>query len=215
MLMNKTTTSVNPYHSNGHGGPLFFGRQALFAWLLDQTAPDLSADRPIILHGPTKIGKTAVLKQLESGTLNPPYLGIYIDFADVALDSLSALYWDIANAGANTLARYNVELDTLNHTDFIADPAKALQQQFLTPTEKVLQEKRPFSQTSQRRLLFLFDNTHLLLEQAETDALPAQTITNLHQHLTADTVSHVIFAITSSPTCQPTEATNFANWPFL
>lgn len=195
MLMNKTTTTGNPYHQNGYSSRLFFGRQTLFAWLLDQTAPDLAADQPIILHGPAKIGKTAVLKQLEAGALNPPFLGIYIDFAQTALDSLSALYWEIANAGLNTLARHNLELDTLNHTDFIADPAKALQQQFLLPTEKLLQERRPFNQTSQRRLLFLFDNTHLLLEQSETEALPDNTLVTLHQHLTADTSAHILFAL--------------------
>ncbi|GJM40559.1 MAG: hypothetical protein DHS20C20_08410 [Ardenticatenaceae bacterium] len=200
--MNKSATSGNPYHLNGHSSSLFFGRQALFAWLLDQTAPDLSADQPIILHGPSKIGKTAVLKQLESGTLNPPFLGIYIDFSKTALDSLSALYWDIANICLNTLARYNIELDTLNHTDFIADPPKALQQQFLLPTEKILHERRPFSQTSQRRLLFLFDNSHLLLEQTETDALPKETLENLHQHLSIDSTAHAIFALTSSENSQ-------------
>ncbi|MEZ4594198.1 MAG: formylglycine-generating enzyme family protein [Chloroflexota bacterium] len=194
--MNKSATTGNPYHLNGYSSRLFFGRQTFFAWLLDQTAPDLAADQPIILHGPAKIGKTAVLKQLEAGSLNPPFLGIYIDFAQIALDSLSALYWEIANAGLNTLARYNLELDTLNHTDFIADPPKALQQQFLLPTEKLLQERRPFSQTSQRRLLFLFDNTHLLLERSETDALPDNTLDPLHQHLTTDTSAHVIFALT-------------------
>ncbi|WP_420631222.1 formylglycine-generating enzyme family protein [Candidatus Leptofilum sp.] len=196
--MNQATTIGNPYHQNGYSGPLFFGRQALFAWLLDQTAPDLSADQPIILHGPAKFGKTAVLKQLETGTLNPPFLGIYVDFAETALDSLSALYWDIANAGLNTLARYNIELHTLNHTDFIADSPKALQQQFLLPAEKILHERRPFSQTSQRRLLFLFDNTHLLLEQATAEGLPTETLANLHRHLSTDTTAHVIFAITSS-----------------
>ncbi|MCB8941435.1 MAG: formylglycine-generating enzyme family protein [Ardenticatenaceae bacterium] len=197
--MNKNSTTANPYHLNGYSNRLFFGRQSLFAWLLDQTAPELTAEKPIILHGPAKIGKTAVLKQLEAGSLNPPFLGIYIDFAQLALDSLSALYWDIANVGLNTLARYNTELDTLNHTDFIADPVKALQQQFLIPTEKILHEKRPFSQTSQRRLLFLFDNTHLLLEQSNTEALPTNTLTNLHQHLTANTSAHAIFAITDLP----------------
>ncbi|WP_420644131.1 SUMF1/EgtB/PvdO family nonheme iron enzyme [Candidatus Leptofilum sp.] len=195
--MNKSTTTGNPYYQNGYSSPLFFGRQALFAWLLDQTAPDLAADQPIILHGPAKIGKTAVLKQLEAGAINPPFVGIYVDFAQTALDSLSALYWDIANIGLNTLARYNIELDTLNHTDFIADPPKALQQQLLLPTEKILHEKRPFSQTSQRRLLFLFDNAHLLLEQLATEALPDETVANLHHHLAAETTAHAIFAITS------------------
>ncbi|MCA9916845.1 MAG: SUMF1/EgtB/PvdO family nonheme iron enzyme [Anaerolineales bacterium] len=194
--MNKNTSTRNPYHHNGSSSRLFFGRQGFFAWLLDQTtAPDLASDQPIILHGPAKIGKTAVLKQLEAGALNPPFLGIYIDLAKIALDSLSALYWEIANAGLTTLARQNIELDTLNRTDFIADPARALQQQFLLPTEKLLQEKRPYSQISQRRLLFLFDNTHLLLEQSETEALPENTLSQLHQHLTAETTAHTIFAL--------------------
>ena len=166
MLMIKTGSSDNPYHLTGaDGSRLFFGRQDVFTWILEHTADDLAVDQLLILHGPAKIGKTAVLRQIESGALHPPYLGIYLDFAQIDLDSLSALYWEIANAGLNALARQNIELDTLNQTDFIADPSKAIQQQFLLPAEKLLQEKRPLRANGPRRLLFLFDNTELLLEQ--------------------------------------------------
>jgi formylglycine-generating enzyme required for sulfatase activity len=209
MHMTKTTTSDNPYHLNGpNSGRLFFGRQDVFDWIQEQITDDLAADHLLVLHGPSKIGKTAVLKQIESGALQPPFVGIYLNFAQIALDSLSALYWEIANAGLNALARLNIELDTLNHTDFIADPAKAWQQQFLLPTEKLLQEKRPFPRNGQRRLLFLFDNTQLLLEQISSGTLPANCLANLHANLTADTTARTLFAMTD-------KATNASELPAL
>ena len=194
MLMIKTATSGNPYHPSGsNGSRLFFGRQDVFAWILEQTTNDLAAEQLLILHGPAKIGKTAVLKQIESAALNPPFVGIYLDFGQIALESLSALYWEIANAGLNTLARLNIELETLNHTDFIADPPKALHQQFLLPAGKLLQEKRPFNQAEQYRLLFLFDNSHLLLDQMQSGVLPSNSLTNLQTHLTADNIGSTLF----------------------
>lgn len=87
-----------------------------------------------------KLAKRQILKQIESGAINPPLIGIYVDFAQTALDSLSALYWDIATAALHALARQNIELESLNHPDFIADPAKALQKQVLLPGGKLLQE---------------------------------------------------------------------------
>lgn len=212
--MTNLATVGNPYHINGANSRLFFGRQALFAWITEHTASDLAADQPIILYGPERIGKTAVLKQLESGALNPPLFGLYVDLAQVALDSVSAFYWEIANAGLNALARHNIELDTLNHTDFIADPPKALQQQFLLPTETLLQERRPLTQTTSRRLLFLFDNAHLLLEQIETGALPANSLLNLHQHLTSDTSACTIFALTAESNGRLTEHPALENGVF-
>lgn len=217
MLMTKTTTVSNPYHLNGAGSSrpdgsrLFFGRQHVFTWILEQANLELAADQPLVLHGPTKIGKTAVLKQIETGALNPPFIGIYLDFAQTALDSISALYWEIANAGLNALERLNLELETLNHTDFIADPAKAMQQQFLLPVGKLLQDRRPFNQTVQRRLLFLFDNTHLLLEQIENGGLPANSLLNLHAQLTINNISNALFSFTDGPDNSPSELPTLQN----
>ncbi|VAW36016.1 hypothetical protein MNBD_CHLOROFLEXI01-2481 [hydrothermal vent metagenome] len=200
MLMNETTTSSNPYlFTDSERNQLFFGRQGAFSWIMTQTASDLSAEQLLILHGPPKIGKTAVLKQLESGHLNPPLIGIYLDMAQIDLDSLSALYWAIANAGFQALARLNIELETLSHTDFIADPSKALQNQLLLPVEKFLRERRPFNQTIARRLIFLFDNSHLLLEQIEAAVLPPDSLNNLHAHLTTEQTAHCLFAFTDTP----------------
>lgn len=198
--MTKIVTSDNPYHLQGSDGRhLFFGRQDVFTWVLEQMSDELTLDKLLILHGPAKIGKTAVLKQIESGALYPPFVGIYLNFTQIALDSLSALYWEIANAGLTALARQNIELDTLNHTDFIADPTKAIQQQFLLPTEKLLQEKRPLTQNGQRRLIFLFDNTELLLEQITAGVLPANTLITLHTALTSETKARTLFAIADEP----------------
>lgn len=212
MLMIKTATPGNPYHLNGaDGSRLFFGRQQVLAWVLEQTTTELAKDQLLVLHGPAKIGKTAVLRQIESGALNPPIIGIYINLAEAALDSLSALYWDIANAGQNALARFNIELESLNHPDFIADPAKALQQQLLLPGGKMLHDKRPFSQPMQRRLLFLFDNTHLLLEQIENGTLPANTLLNLHAHLTVPATANALFAFTDGADTHVTELPSLVN----
>lgn len=201
--MTKTATSDNPYHYNGsNSGRLFFGRQDIFTWILEQTGDELAADQLLILQGPAKIGKTAVLKQIEFGALHPPFVGIYLNLDQIALDSLSALYWEIANAGLTALSRQNIELDTLNHTDFIADPAKAIQQQFLLPTQKLLQEKRPFAQSQPRRLLFLFDNTELLLEQINAGVLPTNTLATLHTDLTNETTARTLFAIADEPNDQ-------------
>lgn len=51
----------------------------------------------------------------------------------------------------------------------------------------------------QRRLLFLFDNTHLLLEQVDNGTLPANTLVNLHSHITMPTVANALFAFTVQP----------------
>ena len=214
MLMIKSTTSGNPYHLTGSDSSrLFFGRQDVFAWILEQTAVDADRmlERLIILHGPAKIGKTAVLKQIESGALNPPFIGIYLDLAQIALDSLSAVYWEIANAGLNALARLNIELETLNHTDFIADPLKAVHEQLLLPAGQILQGKGAFHQTEQRRLLFLFDNSQLLLDQMETGILPANSLTNLHTHLAKDAIATALFACSDKPDSSTAEQTVLQN----
>ncbi len=204
--MIKTAAVGNPYHlTSSDSSRLFFGRHDVFRWILEQTEADIVPEQLLILHGPPKIGKTAVLKEIEFGALNPPFVGIYLDYAQIALDSLSALYWEIANAGLNGLARYNIELDTLNHTDFIADPPKALQQQFLLPTSKLLQEKRPFSQTTQRHPLFLFDNCQLILGQIEAGVLPANCLGNLQTHLTTENSANVLFSFTDSPEATATD----------
>lgn len=213
--MNETTTSDNPYLLTGtESNQLFFGRQDVFAWIMAQTSSELTADQLLILHGSPKIGKTAVLKQIGTGALNPPLIGIYLDIAQMGLDSLSALYWEIANAGLMALARLNIELETLNQTDFIADPQKAIQNQLLLPARKFLQERRQFTQTDQRRLLFLFDNSHLLLEQIEAGILPSDSLNNLHTHLTADQMAHCLFAFTDTPDNNTVEQPTLQNGLF-
>lgn len=213
--MNETTTSDNPYLLTGsESNQLFFGRQDVFAWIMAQTSSELTADQMLILHGSPKIGKTAVLKQIGTGALNPPLIGIYMDIAQMSLDSLSALYWEIANAGLMALARLNIELETLNQTDFIADPQKAIQNQLLLPARKFLQERRPFNQTDQRRLLFLFDNSHLLLEQIEAGILPSDSLNNLHTHLTKDHMAHCLFAFTDTPENNTVEQPELQNGLF-
>ncbi|MCP4421114.1 MAG: SUMF1/EgtB/PvdO family nonheme iron enzyme [Chloroflexi bacterium] len=213
--MKETTTSSNPYLlTSSNNTQLFFGREDVFTWIMAKTASELTADQLLILHGPAKIGKTAVLKQIESGRLNPPLIGIYLDMAQIALDSLSALYWEIANAGQQALARLNIELDTYNHTDFIANPQQALKNQFFLPAQKFLQERQAFNQTIQRRFIFLFDNSHLLLEQIEANILPTDCLTNLHNHLSTKQLSHSLFAFADTPEASAPELPALQNGLF-
>ncbi len=172
-------------------GRFFAGRKKLFAWINDYLKEPA---RPIILYGPRRIGKTSILKQIEGGQFGPAFLTVYIDFAELAMDSLSVLLWELAQTVVTYLRQLKLELDDPRLPDFVADPSRAFQEQCLRPIE---------SKLDGRQLLLLGDNLHKLSQRTERGTLPENSFTTLDQLIHSQPYARCIFTLELTNTGVP------------
>lgn len=180
--------AVNPYSVAEPAGKArpFYGRDVLFTWIraaLLQATPEQGPDHPVILRGPRRIGKTSILLQIESGALQPPYTAVYIDLSAIALDTPSALLWDVAQIAMLWLQQSQIELPPLNHTLFIGDPLRAFREQLLLPATVALNEahKAVYEGRPASKLLFMFDNLNVMATKIKSHALKEDFLWALHQ----------------------------------
>ena len=170
--------SSNPYapFAPASNGRLFFGRDAVFDWLRQALAEEMSG-QPLILGGRAHIGKTSILKQIEAGRLGPEFAVVYINLSAIAQDSHSALLWEITHTAFLALNRRHIDLPQLNQTDFVADPYRAFRQQLLQPAVATLEG---------RTLLLLFDNLGAPSTQANVNQQGLRLLYDLidsHHHV--------------------------------
>lgn len=199
--------AANPY-TTGETTALFYGRDALFTWVkaaLLQARPEQGPEHPVILRGPSRIGKTAVLKQIEAGQLAPAYTAVYIDLTAVALDSASAFLWDVAQTAVRRLQKSFIKLPPLNHTAFVADPLRAFREQLILPAALALQESQPAQPNSRlnAKPLFLFDNLNAVAQQIEAGILKEDLIQAVHQTIYQNYKAACLFSWQSNQTPLP------------
>ncbi|MCB8944209.1 MAG: SUMF1/EgtB/PvdO family nonheme iron enzyme [Ardenticatenaceae bacterium] len=175
----------NPYDFTQpvHDGRYFAGRQQLFTWLREHLQ---GPDKPIILYGPSKIGKTSVLLQVEAGRFGSNFLTVYLDLAALTMESLSAFLWAFAETAVTTLRQLKIELDLPQLADFVADPHRAFQDKFLKPIQ---------SKLDGRQLILLGDNLHKLYEQIQRGTLPESTFTTLNKLIHAQPRTSAIYTL--------------------
>ena len=174
-MANKTVRS-NPYQQqNGASSALFFGREAEFAQIQEILAQQQPNDSlATILSGPSRVGKTSLLKQIENGRFGPAFLPIYCDFQKIALDSLNSFCWDLAHNILTTATQHNVEIPDFSQTAFFAAPLQALHMQVLQPIAHAL---------GTQRLLLLGDNLEAILPSINKGKLSIDIIESLHNEL--------------------------------
>ena len=185
---------VNPYEYKQpvRDGRYFAGRQMLFDLIKGHLEGPTA--KPILLHGAHRIGKTSVLRQIESGRFGPDFLTVYLDLNELAMDSLSAFLWAFAQTAVTSLRQLRLELDDPELTDFVADPQRAFQEQCLQPIQ---------SKLDGRQLIILCDNAQKLHQQIERGTLPANGFAILNQLIHSQPRAQCIFALELPPSHPP------------
>ncbi len=166
----------NPYQQQNNASlALFFGREDKFEQLAEILAAQQSSDsQPLILAGPNRIGKTALLKQIENGRLGNGYFPIFLDLHTMALDSMNSFCWDLAHHILTALTQHEIEIPDFSQTAFFAAPLQALYMQVLKPVADVL---------GKQRLLLLGDNLEAMVAHINQGKLPSDLIELLHNEL--------------------------------
>ncbi|MCP5094632.1 MAG: SUMF1/EgtB/PvdO family nonheme iron enzyme, partial [Chloroflexi bacterium] len=181
------TVRNNPYTFSNHADSdsIFHGRKLELEQLQAILHQQQESSRPILLLGSQAIGKTSILKQIESGFFGDAYNPIYIDLKELALDSINSFCWDLAHKTSLKLAAQHIEIPEFNQTAFIAAPLQAFQMQILQP-----------AMHETKSLLFLFDNLDDVIAQIKKEKLPSDLIQTLHAQIRETNKGATIFALT-------------------
>ncbi len=182
MMAAESSSNSNSLLDNGRS---FYGRQDLFTWIqqhLDQRSPT----QPMVLYGPPQIGKTAVLKQILNGKYGRNVVPIYIDFDTLLHDSLSIFLGEMAKIAETSLRNEGYDLPEHNSTEFIINPYKAFNNQFLLPALEVL---------GNRKLLFLFDDLNILLDAEQQGDFEPQTFDAFCRLIHAQPRAYTLFSL--------------------
>ncbi|MFO7679173.1 MAG: ATP-binding protein, partial [Chloroflexota bacterium] len=177
----------NKINGSENGRSPFYGREDVFAWVsqhLAQTSPT----QPLVLVGPARIGKTAVLQQIIAGKLGRSIVPIFIDFTDLLQENLSIFLGDLTKLAVNALAEAGFYIDPPDNTEFIASPYKAFKNQFLIPALEKLGE---------RKLLLVCDNLNLLFKAEENGRFPSQSFDSFYRLIHAHARAYTLFTLTN------------------
>jgi formylglycine-generating enzyme required for sulfatase activity len=187
----------NPYTiiNNAESGSIFLGRKKELEQLRTTLfAQQPESSQPIILIGPQKIGKTAILTQINNGLFGDTYLPIYIDLNLLTCDSINSFCWDLAHKLFTQLSTYEITIQSFNQTAFMAAPLQALQMQILQPAAQ-----------SGKRLLFLFDNLDSVIVQIKNEKLPSNILETLHNQIRESNNGATIFTLDWESAYEPLE----------
>lgn len=149
---------------------LFIGREGLFSWLSEHLGQGVP--RPLLIIGPPQIGKTAVLQQIRNGRLGPGFLPLYVDLNHLQHGSLSIFLHDLAQTAVPQLQSAGISLPQPEQSDFVVNPHKAFQEQFLHPV---------LARLEGRKLLLLGDNLDTLLGQMARQSFAGYTFENIYR----------------------------------
>lgn len=195
--MSEPSPALNPYDATlpAGNGRFFVGRGDVLAWLQQHQA----VSAPLILQGIPRIGKTSCLKHIELLHQNTDAVAIFIDFQRLALDSISLIFWELVQITTNKLQQHHITLSRQNRRDFVAAPYPTFLSRLIHPALEAL---------NGRKLLFLFDNLHILLGRIVADKLPAN-ILELFQDLNQQPQVKLLFTCECPAAFNNPEITTF------
>lgn len=170
----KEQSGNTPFPSSGplDNGRSFVGREATFTWIQQQLNQQ-SPNPFLVLHGPPRIGKTSILKQIEARQSDTDFVPVFVNLRHLPTDSLSMFLWELAGMAVQTLGKRGIDIPPPDQADFIADPQQAFSVRFLQPT---------LTSLDGRKLLFLLDDLNLLLSP-EKPMAPEEDIIDIWQQL--------------------------------
>ncbi|MBE2220430.1 MAG: SUMF1/EgtB/PvdO family nonheme iron enzyme [Anaerolineae bacterium] len=171
--------------SDRENGRSFYGRQDVFMWIQERLAQK-SPTQPIVLYGPPRIGKTAVLHQISDGRLGHDIVPVYINFENLLHESLSIFLSDMAATAVTTLNAAGYNLAQPTNADFVVAPYKAFSTQFLLPALEKL---------GQKKLLLLCDNLNLLLDAEKEGSFEPQTFEAFYRLIHAQPRAYTLFTL--------------------
>ena len=119
----------NPYFS--HSAPLFAGRDTVFSWLQTKLTTSTENNVPWVLHGPNRIGKTAILTQCEHRLADDAVV-IYLDGETLnpATDLINVEEWFLifGRLLQRTLYRFDIDMPLLHEAEFAENTFRAFHQ---------------------------------------------------------------------------------------
>ncbi len=169
--------------STPENGRSFYGRQDVFAWIQKGLAQK-SPTQPLVLTGPPRIGKTAVLNQIIDGQLGRDIVPVYLNFDNLLHDSLSIFLSDMAQTAVQALQEKGIDIAPPTKADFVVAPYKAFSSQFLLPALEKL---------GQKKLLLLCDNINLLLNAEKDGSFEPQTFEAFYRLIHAQSRAYTLF----------------------
>lgn len=183
-------TAQNPYNFSSPVRQewLFFGQEALFAWM--KINLEAISGRPwMVLFGEQRTGKSSILWQIAQGRLGEGVLPVLVDVAQLQRESLASFYRSLAETAVASLRLHNLTLPVFEQTSFVENPSAAFTRQLLQP---MLAEKGPL------KILFLFDNVEAALASIDAGLLPDDVLQNLGELLRAHEDVYALFALEQS-----------------
>lgn len=177
--------SIENIPSMPQNGRSFYGRDDLFTWI-QQNLEQKSPTQPIVLYGPPRIGKTAVLQQISDGRYGRDIVPVYINFEKLLHENLSIFLGDLAKTAVLALRTAGYDLELPKNTDFVINPYKAFSTQFLLPALEKL---------GQRKLLLLCDNLNLLFNAESDGGFEPQTFEAFYRLIHAQPRAYTLFTL--------------------
>jgi hypothetical protein len=135
----------NPYYAGvglPTGSPLFFGREDVFAFIVENIARPTLENVVLLLTGQRRCGKTSLLKQLPL-KLDKRYVPVYIDGQQLGIDpGMTNLFFALSRVIAESLTATGVKVAAPTRESFEPAPSQVFELQFLAEAKAALGERR-------------------------------------------------------------------------
>ncbi|MBM4431067.1 MAG: ATP-binding protein, partial [Chloroflexi bacterium] len=164
---------------------MFYGRRDVFDWIAENVS-GVEQENILILHGERRMGKTSILYQLLERPPSPEYICVFFSLELAVTTSLGDLFYDMATAIQEELARHGVHVLEPSEPEFLRHTQRAFRR-FLDTVEAGLGE---------RRLLVMIDEIDILIAKVEEQVLSADAF-----HLMRGIMQHsakVAFIVTGA-----------------
>jgi hypothetical protein len=147
-------------------GSEFIGRQDVIDRIgnfvgEDVSSVDAPADRPLVICGPAKIGKTSLLHRLVDGALDMELGILYADFRLMDPNTFSIFLWQLAKGIMASSEEQSLASPRIEKRMLVLNPQLVFRQRFWNPL---------LSRAHSTPLLFIWDNFDALLRHGRGNA---------------------------------------------
>lgn len=184
-------TTQNPYILQGpvHLERLFFGQEAVFAWMRSNLEA-VTGRQWMAMFGPPRSGKSSILTQVSVwGRLGEKVLPILVDVARLQMESPASFYRSLAETAVAALRQQEINLPDPDPASYIERPRHTFDQQLLQPILALCAERKPF---------FLFDNIEEILPAIDRGDLPVDSLHSVALLLQEYKGIYALFALAQS-----------------